>query len=107
MSAAASLPAGGSGVGRPENVGILAADVYFPSTFVAQVSVARILLYDGTYDIVIRRYMCARDAVETMRCGVVRCRAVPRAGWAYNSSTGKSVGLRARPQKYCYSTYLN
>lgn len=28
---------GGAGAGRPENVGILAADVYFPSTFVAQV----------------------------------------------------------------------
>lgn len=28
---------GGGGGDRPENVGILAADVYFPSTFVAQV----------------------------------------------------------------------
>lgn len=28
---------GSGGGGRPENVGILAADVYFPSTYVAQV----------------------------------------------------------------------
>lgn len=36
-----SVPApagGGGGEGRPDNVGILAADVYFPSTFVSQVS---------------------------------------------------------------------
>lgn len=33
------VPAGGGGgEGRPDNVGILAADVYFPSTFVSQVS---------------------------------------------------------------------
>ncbi|CAM9952539.1 unnamed protein product [Scytosiphon promiscuus] len=35
-TAAASNGGNGGGNGRPENVGILAADVYFPSTFVAQ-----------------------------------------------------------------------
>ena len=37
MSTPSATGSGGSG-GRPENVGILAADVYFPSTFVAQVT---------------------------------------------------------------------
>ncbi len=37
MSAPAAGERGGGVGGRPDNVGILAADVYFPSTFVAQV----------------------------------------------------------------------
>lgn len=105
MSAPAAGERGGGVGGRPDNVGILAADVYFPSTFVAQVSSSSFILLfyvscPRFFHVPRPSCLCSRPHTLTMRFGmegVAAARVVHKFTWLDSDrrtcAFGVSIGL--------------